>query len=55
MLAIPDLTSEDDEGNETTLTPELESLHLSGTNYPEKIQLNTSDDELLLYARRRTC
>ena len=31
VLAIPDLTSEDDEGNETTLTPELESLHLSGT------------------------
>ena len=49
VLAIPDLTSEDDEGNETTLTPELESLHLSGTNYPEEIQLNTSDDELLLY------
>ena len=46
---IAPLSTEDVEGNETTLTPELESLHLSGTNYPEEIQLNTSDDELLLY------
>ncbi len=49
VLSIPDLTTEDDEGNETTLTPELSSLHLSGTNFPEEIQLGLSDDELLLY------
>ena len=49
VLSIPDLTSEDDEGNETTLAPEMESLRLSGTNYPQEIKLGLSDDELLLY------
>lgn len=49
VLAVPDLTSEDDEGNETTLTSEIGSLHLSGKNYPEEIRLGPSDDELLLY------
>lgn len=49
VVAIPDLTTEDEEGNETTMTPELTSLHLSGTNFPEEIQMGVSDDELLLY------
>ena len=49
VLSIPDLTAEDDEGNETTLAPEMESLRLSGANYPQEIKLGLSDDERLLY------
>ena len=49
VIAIPNPVTEDAEGNETEGQPELESLHLSGTNYPQEIHMGLSDDEVLSY------
>lgn len=49
VLAIPNAVVEDAEGNESETAPDLESLHLSGTNYPQEIQMGLSDDEVLAY------
>lgn len=49
VLSIPDIVTEDEEGNETTATSEFKSLRLSGTNYPQEILMKESEDELLVY------
>ncbi|MGN0479618.1 MAG: DUF4340 domain-containing protein [Hominenteromicrobium sp.] len=49
VIAIPNPTEVDADGNETEGQAELESLHLSGTNYEQEIRMGLSDDEVLAY------
>lgn len=50
VYAIADRTKKDAEGNDVPDTPELQSLKLSGTNYPQEIHLGAVEDDLLTYA-----
>ena len=49
LIAIPTPTITATDGTETDSTSEINSLHLSGQNYPEEIQFGLSDDEVLAY------
>lgn len=49
VYTIPDIVTTDDEGNETTETAEMQKARLSGTNYPDAIQLSLSNDAILTY------
>lgn len=50
VIAIPNPTVTDAEGNESEGTATLTSLHLSGTNFPEEIRMSYSEtDEILVY------